>query len=313
MPAIAAIEPALNSAVRATPKARRMAREAGVVLAKLSGSGPHGRVQARDVPARRRARSLHREWLARGTRAPLVPIHGFGADLNLWRRWIGRLPQSRGALALDLPGHGRSPLGPSIEIEAFAAAVAETLAEEGVSFAHIVAHSLGAAVAAALAARDPERIGSMTLLAAAGLGPDINGAFVSGYLAARSAASLAPWIAELAVDPAALGSGLAETTLRQRRDLGVGGSQAKIAAALLPDGAQVYSARAALAAYRGPVKAIFGREDRIVPIRHARGLPANVAVHILPNVGHMPHLEARDLVARLARDNAAAGDEPASR
>ena len=99
--------------------------------------------------------------------------------------------------------------------------------------------------------------------------------------------------------------------MRQRQDLGVGESQARIAASLLPDGAQVYSARAALAAYPGPVKAIFGREDRIVPVHHARALPGAVAVHILPNVGHMPHLEARDLVARLARDNAAAGDERA--
>ena len=36
--------------LRATPKARRLAREAGVDLASLKGGGPQGRVQARDVP-----------------------------------------------------------------------------------------------------------------------------------------------------------------------------------------------------------------------------------------------------------------------
>jgi pyruvate dehydrogenase E2 component (dihydrolipoamide acetyltransferase) len=36
--------------LRATPKARRLAREAGVDLTALTGSGPLGRVQARDVP-----------------------------------------------------------------------------------------------------------------------------------------------------------------------------------------------------------------------------------------------------------------------
>jgi pimeloyl-ACP methyl ester carboxylesterase len=303
--------PAPGLGVRATPKARRIARDAGVDLSALRGSGPQGRVQARDVPAQRRGDALHREWLARGPKPPLVLIHGFGADLNVWRRWLNHFPPGRGALALDLPGHGRSPLAEPIEIERFAAAIAATLAEEGVGFAHIVAHSLGAAAAAALAATRPELVGSLTLIAPAGLGPDINGAFISGFLAARSAASLKPWLAELAVDPAILGEALAETTLRQRRDLGVGETQAKIAAALLPDGAQTFSARAALAAYGGPVKAIFGRDDRIVPASHARALPGTVAVHILPGVGHMAHLEARELAARLARDNAAAGDERA--
>ena len=321
--------------LRATPKARRLAREAGVDLTALTGSGPLGRVQARDVsagelppPSRGRAGeggvtptpnlprqgggspspNLNREWLVRGPRAPLVLIHGFGADLNVWRRWLNHIPPGRGALALDLPGHGRSPLAEP-DIDAFAAAIAETLRQEGVGFAHIVAHSLGAAAAAALAAREPDLVGSLTLIAPAGLGPDINGAFVAGFLAARSPASLRPWLAELAEDPAVLGDALAETTMRQRRDLGVGEAQAKVAAALLPDGTQVYSARAALAAYPGPVKAIFGREDRILPARHARALPGSAAVHILPGVGHMPHLEARSLVARLARDNSAAGDE----
>ncbi|MDE3177768.1 MAG: alpha/beta fold hydrolase, partial [Pseudomonadota bacterium] len=255
---------------------------------------------------------LNREWLVRGERPPLVLIHGFGADLNVWRRWLGRLPPGRGALALDLPGHGRSALDGPITVEAFAAAIAETLAQEGVSGAHLVAHSLGAAAAAALAAMRPALARSLTLIAPAGFGPDINGAFVAGFLAARSAASLRPWLNELAADPAVLGEALAETTLRQRRDLGVGDAQARVAAALLPDGAQVFSARAAVAAFAGPVKLVFGREDRIVPVRHARHAPGGAGVHILANVGHMPHLEARDLVARLARENAAAGDELSS-
>ncbi len=294
--------------VRATPKARRLARAGGGDLAHIIGSGPNGRIQARDVSPRP-ADALHREWLIRGDRPPLVLIHGFGSDLNGWRRWLPYLPAGRGALAIDLPGHGRSPLADPIDIESFARGLGATLAAEGVGFAHLVAHSLGAAAAVALAALEPQRVGSLTLIAPAGLGPEINGSFVDGFLRARSAASLAPWLAELVVDPATLGTALAETTLRQRRDLGLGESQTRVAAALLPDGAQVHSIRAALAGFAGPVKVIFGLEDRIIPARHARGLPGAVATHLLPNVGHMPHLEARELVARLARQNAAAGDD----
>ena len=306
--------PAAVARARATPAARRLAREAKLDWAALRGTGPLGRVQARDVPAPLQAPvggapvGGHREWLARGTKPPLVLIHGFGADLNVWRRWLGRFPAGRGALALDLPGHGRSPLGARVEIDAFADEAAATLAAEGVGFAHIVAHSLGAAVAVALAAQRPDLVGSLTLIAPAGFGPDMNGAFLTGFLQATSAAPLARWLAELVADPAVLGEGLAEQTLRLRRDRDLGSAQAHIAAALLPDGTQVFESRAALGACQMPVKAIFGREDRIVPVAHARQAPAGVAVHVLPGVGHMPHWEERDLVTRLAADNAAAGD-----
>ena len=82
---------------RATPLARRLARERGLGLADVAGSGPGGRVQALDVtlyerPARAgpslgsaEAARLNRLWLQKGEGAPLVFIHGFGADLNGWR------------------------------------------------------------------------------------------------------------------------------------------------------------------------------------------------------------------------------------
>jgi pyruvate dehydrogenase E2 component (dihydrolipoamide acetyltransferase) len=38
-----------NGKLRATPAARRVAREQGVALAQINGSGPHGRIQANDV------------------------------------------------------------------------------------------------------------------------------------------------------------------------------------------------------------------------------------------------------------------------
>lgn len=40
-----------NGKLRATPAARRVAREQGVALAQINGSGPHGRIQANDVIA----------------------------------------------------------------------------------------------------------------------------------------------------------------------------------------------------------------------------------------------------------------------
>jgi pyruvate dehydrogenase E2 component (dihydrolipoamide acetyltransferase) len=48
-----------------------------------------------------------------------------------------------------------------------------------------------------------------------------------------------------------------------------------------------------------PVRVIWGLQDRILPARHADGLPGRVAVHRFARVGHLPQLEARDEVAAI--------------
>jgi pyruvate dehydrogenase E2 component (dihydrolipoamide acetyltransferase) len=49
VPVPSAASPSLNGAPRATPLARRLAREKGIALASLTGSGPRGRIVAADV------------------------------------------------------------------------------------------------------------------------------------------------------------------------------------------------------------------------------------------------------------------------
>ncbi|HEY1943414.1 MAG TPA: acetoin dehydrogenase dihydrolipoyllysine-residue acetyltransferase subunit [Roseiarcus sp.] len=297
---------------RMTPAARRVARESGVEVAHLVGSGPHGRIQARDVAARGAPAlaegALNRLWLARGQGRPLAFLHGFGADLNGWRPLVGRLRPGRPLLALDLPGHGLSPLGADSSFEALVEAVEATLVEEGVGDVHLIGHSLGGAVAIALAKRRGKSARSLTLISPAGLGPEVNGDFLAGFLRAESERSLAPWMRLLANDEGALGSAMVKTTIRQRRERDIAAAQRSIAATLFPDGAQAISLRETLANYAGPVKVIFGLDDRIIPARHARGLSGLVALHLFPGVGHMPHFEARSEIARLVEENVAAGE-----
>jgi len=250
---------------------------------------------------------LNRLWLARGEGAPIVFLHGFGADLNGWRPLVGRLPVAYSALALDLPGHGASPFAGETTLAALTAAVAATLAEEGVAAAHLVGHSLGGAVAAALTTAPGFRPLSLALISPAGLGPEVNGGFIAGFLRARSEASLRPWMRELVADPAALGSALVNTTLRQRAAGDLIDAQTRLAEALFPDGAQAIDIRPWLAEIAIPAKVIVGVEDRILPVRQAEGLNGLIALHRLARVGHMPHLEARAEVARLLTELVRAG------
>jgi pyruvate dehydrogenase E2 component (dihydrolipoamide acetyltransferase) len=250
---------------------------------------------------------LNRLWLARGEGPPIVFIHGFGADLNAWRPLVGRLPGAYSALAVDLPGHGASPLAGDATLAALTAAVAATLAEEGVAAAHLVGHSLGGAVAAALTTAPGFLALSLALISPAGLGPEVNGAFIAGFLRARSESSLSPWMRELVADPSALSSALVNTTLRQRATGALVEAQTRLAGTLFPDGAQAIDIRPWLVEIAIPAKVIVGVEDRILPARQAEGLNGLIALHRLARVGHMPHLEARAETARLLIELARAG------
>ncbi len=330
-PPLSRAEPS-NGEIRATPLARRLARSQGIDLATVTGSGPRGRIQAADipdeapalapaetdadapvgktVPAKARCAQpqpaanttgdaiLHRTWLRRGEGDPLVLIHGFAADLGGWRPFVAANPTGRPVLAVDLPGHGLSPLIARNSVEDFAAAVSDALAEEGVSRAHVVGHSLGSAVAATLADGGFDAR-SLLLLSPAGLGPDINGAFLDGLARARSEESLAPWLRLLFSDAAALSPGFVRATAAARADGRLAGQQAAVAAALFPDGTQAFSIRPALSRLQMPTRIVFGLNDAIIPSRHASGLPGTIALHFFANVGHMPHIEIKTDVGRI--------------
>jgi pimeloyl-ACP methyl ester carboxylesterase len=296
---------------RATPAARRLARERGLRLESVTGSGPLGRVQRRDVDAQKTAarggQNVYRLWLQKGEGAPFVFLHGFGADLNGWRPVHRLLSQTSPALAIDLPGHGLSPLGEDATFEALIEAARAALAAERVGAAHLVGHSLGGAVAAVLAHERGLRALSLMLIAPAGLGEETNAAFFDGFLRADTEAALTPWLHMLVVDPAALGSALARTTLRQRRERPLVAEQQRLADAMLAGGRQAFDVRGCLAQPHAPTKIVLGLEDRIIPAHHAEGLSGLIAVHRFPRVGHMPHLEARREVARLIEEQARAG------
>ena len=111
----------------------------------------------------------------------------------------------------------------------------------------------------------------------------------------------------LVTDPAALGSALARTTLRQRPERPLVAEQRRLAKAILAGGRQAIDVRDFSQRPESPIKIVVGIEDRITPAHHADGLSGLIALHRFAHVGHMPHLEARREVARLIEELVRAG------
>jgi pyruvate dehydrogenase E2 component (dihydrolipoamide acetyltransferase) len=231
---------------------------------------------------------------------PVVLVHGFGADLNSWMFNQPALAETRRAIALDLPGHGGSTkeVGAG-NAEALAAAVADALDALGLERVHLVGHSMGGAVALALAGGRPERIASLTLIAAAGLGPDINAAFIDGFVRAQRRRDAQEVLALLVHDPALVSRAMVEDLLRYKRLDGVAAALETIARAWFPDGHQALDLLPALGALSLPVQLIWGRDDRIIPLAHAEALMGKLPVHIVDAAGHLPHMEKSGEVNRL--------------
>ena len=229
-------------------------------------------------------------------------IHGFGGDLDNWLFNLDALAAEATVVALDLPGHGPAPTPiPDPSVPGLAAAVLDFMDAAGVEAAHLVGHSLGGAVALALAAdAAPGRVRSLALVCPAGLGPDIDRSYIDGFVSSGSRRQLKPVLERLFADPGLVNRSLVDGVLRYKRLDGVTESLAALADGVFPGGAQAWAAPGAVAGLAVPVLVVWGAEDRIVPASHAEAAAAaGAAVEIVEGAGHMVQMEAAPRVNAL--------------
>jgi len=243
--------------------------------------------------------------LGEGEGSPIVFLHGFGGDLNNWQFNQEALAEDRPTYAIDLPGHGGSSkeLGPGhVHVGALAGAVLDFLDAKEIAKAHLVGHSLGGAIALDLALNHAERVASATLICSAGLGPEINMAFIDGFMQAKRRKQLQPVLEMLVADPETVSREMIEDVLKFKRLDGVETALNRIIEDSFAGGRQALELTSRLGELRVPVQVIWGRQDRIIPATHARGLRASVPVRLFEDAGHMVHMEkaaeVNDLIGR---------------
>jgi flavin reductase (DIM6/NTAB) family NADH-FMN oxidoreductase RutF/pimeloyl-ACP methyl ester carboxylesterase len=104
-------------------------------------------------------------FIRAGSGAPVLLIHGVGMDAAIWRPQIVAMQDRFDLVAIDLLGHGASPLPPeNADLSDFADQAIRLLDHLGLGRVAVVGHSMGALVAQDIALRAPSRVASLVCL-----------------------------------------------------------------------------------------------------------------------------------------------------
>jgi pimeloyl-ACP methyl ester carboxylesterase len=242
----------------------------------------------------------------------VVLCHGTPWSAQVWAEVARMLSSGRRVILWDMPGYGRSEIGPQVPVDLATqmARLGDLIEVLGIEHPHVVAHDIGGAVAlgahllhgvdlASLMLWDPvvlEPWGSpfFRLVAEnadvfAALPPQLHRALVREYISGAAGAALdAPTLERL----------VAPWTTTE----GAAGFYRQIAA-LTP--VHTRPIVRSLGSVRCPVAIGWGEGDPWIPVeqagRLAAALPGSVPPRLLPGVGHLAPLEAPHAVAEAVR------------
>jgi pyruvate dehydrogenase E2 component (dihydrolipoamide acetyltransferase) len=237
--------------------------------------------------------------LGEGEGTPLLLLHGFGGDINVWVFNQEALAVgSRTVYTIDLPGHGGSSkdVGDG-DLASFVEVVAGFMDQMGIEKAHLIGHSMGGAIAGSFAISHPEKVASLSLIASAGLGEEINGDYIEGFIAANRRKEMKNVLGLLFADPDLVNRQLVNDVIRFKRLDGVDEALRKTADNLFPGGKQADVPD--LSGVGVPMLIVWGREDAVIPVSHVENVPENARVEVLEETGHMPQMESAGQVNRL--------------
>ena len=249
----------------------------------------------------------------------LVLLHGAGDNSLDWRWVLPALARTNSVYAPDLPGSDDSTkpvadYSPAF-FERFVAAFVDAL---GIERAAFVGNSLGGLIALRLALSEPERVSSLVLVDAAGLGREVNPAFNSVNLPGIAEAALPLWrtrtgayqrawarAALLFAHPASVpGEWLAEQC-RLARSPGYLEAHVTVLRNLVGPLGQREVLLDSLPFLEMPTLVVWGERDAVFPRSQAERAVARIgdgSLSLIPDCGHLPHVERPEpFVAALDR------------
>ncbi|MXG90969.1 alpha/beta fold hydrolase [Nocardioides flavescens] len=261
-----------------------------------------------------------RAYVKVGSGPALLLLHGLGCDHTTWEPVIDALARRYTVIAPDLLGHGLSAKPRAdYSVGGYANGMRDLITLLGIDKVTVVGHSFGGGVAMQFAYQFPERTERLILVASGGLGsevtPAIRAVTTPGFHQVMGVLTL-PGVRH--VGKAALQT-LALTGHKALRDLDE--------VAEIYDSFKDPDARAAIrhvvravVDWRGqivtmadrayltqamPMAVIWGRDDQVIPVKHAgnaAALAPDARVEVIPNSGHFPHKDHPQRFARVVHE-----------
>jgi pimeloyl-ACP methyl ester carboxylesterase len=230
---------------------------------------------------------------AEGEKLPVVFLHGAGGSHLVWGAEVRRLPGCR-IYALDLPGHGKSAGRGQQSIAAYTQAVLDWLAAVGLHRAVFVGHSMGGAIALALALDFPDQVLGLGLVNSAAnlpVNPAILEAAASPSTFLEAVKTITAWSYHPSASPRLVE--LAEQRMAETRPAVLYGD-------LLA--CDAFDVTGRVGAVRAPALVVCGASDRMTPLRHSQFLAGAIPgarLEVIAEAGHMTPLEQPQALARL--------------
>jgi len=195
--------------------------------------------------------------------------------------------------SLDLPGHGDSPWTEGVlpTAAAFADAIVRALDAERIERLDILGHSLGGAVSGVLTARHPERVRSLTVLAASGLGRPVPRVFVETLPTLTDVETAEHLLKRLFVRQSLVNRRLVLYMLADLEKPGRRTALSTIAGRMTAISAEADAAFDAIGGTDLPRLVVWGAGDTVNPLDEARIAALGGETLIVPEVGHLPHVE----------------------
>ncbi len=229
-------------------------------------------------------------YVQRGTDTPtVVTIHGAGGTHQHWGLQLQALGDTTCMIALDLPGHGRSP-GPGchriIDYSQILIAALDALGRDQVVLA---GHSMGGAIALWTALTRPDRVAGLALIGT-GARLRVLPALIEGFAADPAAA------VRLIVERA-----YSSTAAPELRAAGEAAFRQTDPTVFRGDllGCNVFDVLEQARAIRCPTLLLCGTEDQLTPPRFSQYLHTQIAgstLVLVPGAGHMVLIEQPEAV-----------------
>ena len=224
-------------------------------------------------------------------------IHGYGSDRLSWLGNSPALMTVARVHALDLPGHGDSPLADDdATLHGIASTLTATINANSAGPVHIVGHSLGAGLALLMAQREPVQVRSLTLIAPAGLGKAIDRSFLNEYPDLTDSESAMALLQRLVVRPQLINKLTVQRVLSQLARPGARDALRKVGQTLMGMETALAVAADHIAQGSLPRLTIWGEKDAINPIDAERLAGFGGETLIIHEAGHLPHIEAAKAV-----------------